>query len=381
MAKFTFLFGPLALIACANLLAAETPGLDAAIAGANKGVDFLIAQQNENGTFGKSNAAPNPGMVGLAMKAMASSPRKLRENNPAVDKAVKYMLSKEQMIDNKPAGAIFDEKLGNSNYNTSIAAIALAALENPAYKPLLERMKTFILGCQNDEKKGFNPAEHYRAYGGFSYGTNPRADLSNSGFSMEALNALGLEKDSPAWKNAVKFIDRCQDNDETNDVASMKGGDNTGGFIYYPDVSEFKTIKTKSGKMLPKPYGNMTYMAVKSLLYAGVKKDDPVLQAAFKWVKNNYAVDHQPGADGSTGYFYYVNVMAKAFTAAGIKELETADGKKVNWAQDLSAQLLKLQKPDGSFVNEAPRWMENDAVLSTSYAVDALNLCVEALKK
>src|SRR5579862_2273124 len=374
--KFQIALTVLALLACANLLASESAELDAAIAGANKGVDFLIAQQNDNGTFVKSTAAANPGMVGLALKAMASSPRKLRENNPAVERAVKYLLSKQE-----PDGSIFDQKLGLSNYNTSIAVIALAALENPAYKPVLEKAKKFILSCQLDEEKGYNPSEHYRAFGGFSYGTNPRADLSNSGFSMEALNALGLEKDFPAWKNAVKFIQRCQDNDETNDAPSMKGGDNTGGYVYYPDVSEFKTIKTKSGKTMPKPYGNMTYMAVKSLIYAGVKKDDPGLQAAFKWIRNNYAVDHQPGADGTTGYFYYANVMAKAMTAAGIKELETADGKKVHWAKDLAAELLKLQKPDGSFVNEAPRWMENDAVLSTSYAVDALNLCVEALKK
>ena len=359
-----------------QLVAAESAELTAAAAGANKAVEFLSKQQNDNGTFGKSTAVTAPGMVGLVLKALASSPGKPRESNAVVGKAAKYLLGMQQ-----PSGAIVDPKLGLENYNTSIAVIALAALENPEYKPALEKAKKFILTCQLDEETGFKPDEHMRAYGGFSYGSIKRADISNSGFSMEALNALGLEKDSPAWKNAVKFLKRSQDNDETNDSPEMKGGDNTGGFVYYPSKSEFGNVTTKSGKQLPKPYGNMTYMAVKSLIYAGVKKDDPSMQAAFKWIKNNYSVDHQPGANGTVGYFYYSNVMAKAFTAAGIKELELTDGKKANWAKDLSEQLMKLQKPDGSFANEAQRWMENDAVLATSYALDALNLCVEELKK
>ena len=360
----------------ASQLLAENADYDAAAAGANKAVDFLIGQQNADGTFGKSRDAGQPGIVGLVVRGLAASPKKLRESNPAVEKAVKYMLSMQQ-----PSGAIVNPKLSAlENYNTSIAVIALAALENPAYKPVLESAKKFILSCQLDEETGYKPDEHPRAYGGFSYGSIKRADLSNGGFSMEALHDLGLEKDSPAWKNAVLFIKRSQDNDETNDAAEMKGGENTGGFVYYPGKSEFGTFTNKAGKALPKPYGNMTYMAVKSLIYAGVKKDDPAMQAAFKWIKNNYAADHQPGANGSVGYFYYANVMAKAFTAAGVKELELADGKKVNWAKDLAGQLLKLQKADGSFANEAPRWMENDPVLATSYALDALNLCAQALK-
>ncbi|MEI6233282.1 MAG: prenyltransferase/squalene oxidase repeat-containing protein [Planctomycetota bacterium] len=356
--------------------AAENPARDAAVSGANKSVEFLLKQQNENGTFGKSVASTQPGLVGLVVKALASSPGKLRDNNPAVAKAVKHILSLQQ-----PIGAIVDPKLGLENYNTSIAVLALSSLENPEYKPVLEKAKKFILTCQLDEETGYKPGEHTRAYGGFAYGANKRADISNSGFSLEALNALGLEKDSPAWKNAQLFLKRSQDNDETNDSAEMKGGDNTGGFVYYPSKSEFGNITNKAGKSLPKPYGNMTYMAVKSLVYAGMKQDDPVMQAAFKWIKNNYAVDHQPGAVGTQGYYYYTNVMAKALTVAGVKEIELADGKKVNWAKDLSAQLVKLQKPDGSFANDASRWMENDSVLATAYALDALNLCVEALKK
>jgi squalene-hopene/tetraprenyl-beta-curcumene cyclase len=179
----------------------------------------------------------------------------------------------------------------------------------------------------------------------------------------------------------VLFLKRSQDNDETNDVAEMKGGDNTGGFVYLPGDSEVGTITARSGKKLPKPYGSMTYQAVKGLIYARVSMDDAALQAAFKWIKNNYAVDKNPGAVGTQGYYYYVNAFAKAFTASGLKDLTLADGTKVNWASDLAGYLITQQKPDGSFANSDKRWMEDDAVLSTSYALDALNLCLAALKK
>jgi squalene-hopene/tetraprenyl-beta-curcumene cyclase len=347
----------------------------AVAAAAKKSCDFLIAQQNENGTFGKDKAAGMPGMVALAVKALASSPEKLRENNPAVAKAVKYILSKQ--LDN---GAIAIQQFGLENYNTACAVIALAALENPAHKDVIEKAKKYILSCQATDEGGYKKDTHFLSFGGFGYGSSKRYDLSNTGFSLEALKAAGLEEGSPAWKNAIVFINRCQDNSETNDAPEMKGGDDTGGHVYIPGTSEMGTFTAKSGKKMPKPYGNMTYMAIKSLIYAGVKKDDPALAAAFKWIKNNYAVKQQPGADGTKGYYYYLVTFAKAHTAAGVKEIELADGRKVHWAKDLAAQLISLQKPDGSFVNEDKEWMEGDPVLATSYALEALNLCHAALK-
>jgi len=366
------------VIACAFAFSARAGEVDAAAAkaAADKATDFLLKQQNEDGTFGKSPGAKATGVVGLVVKALASSPRKLRETDPVVAKAVKYMLSLQQ-----PSGAIVLPAMGLENYNTSCVVLALVALENPAYKEILAKAKKSLLSNQLDEEQGYKKDEHTRAYGGFGYGNSKRPDLSNTAFSLEALKALGLEENSPAWKNATLFIKRCQDNEETNDVAEMKGGDNTGGFVYLPGDSEQGKVKTRSGKELPKPYGNMTYQAVKSLIYAGVKKDDPALQAAFKWIKNNYSVKEQPGAAPGQGYYYYLIVFAKAFTATGMTDLELADGRKVNWAKDLAAQLISLQKDDGSFVNTADRWWESDPVLTTAYALDAINLCYEALKK
>jgi squalene-hopene/tetraprenyl-beta-curcumene cyclase len=362
-----------ALLAMAGSACAADVDAATATAAAKKAVAFLEGQQAENGVFGKAKPDGLPGVVGLAIKAIASSPDKPRENNnPALAKAGKYLAGLQQAN-----GAIAIPQFGNENYNTSIAVIALVSLENPAYKDVLEKAQAFILTCQKGEDAG--PDKE----GGFAYNKeSQKPDNSNTGFSLEALKALGLKEDSPAWKNAVKFIKRSQDNAETNDLPVMKEGDNTGGFIYAPGVADdFGSVVSKrTGKSVPKPYGNMTYQAIKGLLYAKVDKNDPSLQAAYKWVKNNYSVTENPGGKGTMGYYYYVLAFTKAFSAMGEKEFETADGKKVNWAKDMAAQLLKLQQADGSFVNADKEWMEGDPILSTSYALDALNLCINAMK-
>lgn len=338
-------------------------------AAAKKAGDFLIANQAADGSFGKGREGALPGLVGLVLEGLATSPQKYRENTPAVEKAVKYILSKQQA-----SGAFAIPEFGLENYNTSCASIGLIALENPAHKEALEKAKAFILSCQYAGK------EDEPGFGSFSYAGGKPGDLSNTAFSLEALKLLGLEENSPAWKNATKFIQRCQDNPETNDLPAMKAGSGSGGFVYVPGSSPFGTESGKDQKYVPRPYGNMTYEAVKSLIYAKVKRDDPSFAAALKWIKQHYAVKEHPGSQGNEGYFYYVVAFAKAFTAAEIREPELADGRKAHWAKDLAAHLISIQKADGSFANENGRWMEGNPILATTYALQALSLCEKALK-
>src|SRR5438874_2622920 len=65
-------------------------------AAAAKAADYLIKQQNEDGTFGQARESAMPGVVGLVVNALALSPEKFREQNPAVAKAVKYILARQQ---------------------------------------------------------------------------------------------------------------------------------------------------------------------------------------------------------------------------------------------------------------------------------------------
>jgi squalene-hopene/tetraprenyl-beta-curcumene cyclase len=350
-----------------------------AVEAAKKAAAYLVKQANAEGTFGKSQMSPMPGIVGLALYAIAQCPgERTAEEKEAVERAAAYLLKCQQ-----ENGAISLPAFGNDNYNTCVAAMALKALNNPKYGAALEKAKAYILSNQMDEKKGYNEKEHYQAFGGIGYGNSKRPDLSNTAFAIEALKELGMDEKSEEFKKALIFVRRCQDSPETNDVPTMKDGDGTGAFQYLPGdteaCSEMGMAKTRKGKDLPKPYGNMTYQGIKSLIHLGLSKDEPELQRAWNWIKNNYSVKEQPGGRSDEGYFYYIVAFAKAFTAAGVKELEVAGGRKVSWAEDLSSHVATLQNADGSFANKTPRWMESDPILSTSYALIALDLCVQAM--
>ena len=58
-----------------------------------------------------------------------------------------------------------------------------------------------------------------------------------------------------------------------------------------------------------------------------------------------------------------------------MKEVVDADGEKHDWRSDLAAELLKRQRPDGSWVNEDSRWLEGEPSLVTGYALLALSYC------
>ena len=66
--------------------------------------------------------------------------------------------------------------------------------------------------------------------------------------------------------------------------------------------------------------------------------------------------------------------MTKALSAARVEKLKLSDGSEVDWRAEVASQLIKLQKPDGSWVNPEKRFWETDSILVTSYALMALEI-------
>ena len=68
---------------------------------------------------------------------------------------------------------------------------------------------------------------------------------------------------------------------------------------------------------MPRSYGSMSYALLKGYLFAGLAKDDPRVQAVWKWLRENYTLDVNPGFQASDdptasyqGLFYYFYTMA-----------------------------------------------------------------------
>ena len=98
------------------------------------------------------------------------------------------------------------------------------------------------------------------------------------------------------------------------------------------------------------------------------------------WIQRHWTLEVNPGFDalrdprgGFQGLYYYYLSLAEALTAAGIDEVQGADGALHPWRAELAAKLVAEQKPDGSWLNEmADRWWEGNPVLCTAYALSAL---------
>ena len=110
------------------------------------------------------------------------------------------------------------------------------------------------------------------------------------------------------------------------------------------------------------------------MIFVGVEKDDPRVQAARTWISKNYSLDENPGL-GKQGLFYYYQTFAKTMDALGIDTFKDAKGVEHDWRRELLATLKSHQNEDGSWVNEQDRWLEGDPNLVTGYALLCLSYC------
>jgi squalene-hopene/tetraprenyl-beta-curcumene cyclase len=188
----------------------------------------------------------------------------------------------------------------------------------------------------------------------------------------------------------VAFLTRTQNNSETNKGAAWAGDD--GGFVYGPGEdgngnSAAGEYKGPGGERRLRSYGSMTYAGLKSMIYAGLSKDDARVKAAWKWVGNNWTVDEHPGMVGNdgtggsrAGIFYYYNTLARSLAVYGEPMITDKAGKEHDWRLELIAKLTAIQQKDGSFVGEK-QWMENDSVIATVLAAMALQDAVQSLEE
>jgi squalene-hopene/tetraprenyl-beta-curcumene cyclase len=314
----------------------------------DRGLRWLKDQQEDDGSY-----MHHPGMTALAATAFMRSPRKYKEDDgPFIRNAIKYIVSLA-----KPDGSIYDKDL--PNYNTSVSMMALLETENPAYKDIIEKAKNYLMVLQADEEEGYTPDD--KMYGGIGYGGDLRPDMSNLQFALSALKASEVPEDAEVWDKAINFIERCQNRSESND--QPWAGDD-GGFVYYPGYSMAGDTRS---------YGTMTYNGILSFIYANVDKDDDRVQAAVKWIKDNYTLEQNPPI-GAQGLYYYYHTMSKALTVYGEPVITDSNGIQHNWYEDLARKLLELQKPEGYWINEEDRWMESIPLLTTTYAILALSI-------
>lgn len=365
---------PAALFAAAVAVfpASAQPPADAA-AITKKAAAFLAKSQNEDGSWGP--VPNNRGVTGIVVTGLLRT-----GTGPDTEPAAKGLRFIESLVNQKEGHiAGNDAKAGLINYTTSINVMALSAAGRAdKYRPVIGDAVKYLRAYQWDDARGKDANTDY--YGGAGYaGDKSRPDLSNTAFFLEALKAAGVSSDDPAFKKAAVFVSRCQNLKSEHNSAAWAAKNNDGSFIYTgANGGENRRSDGEGTKTDMGGYGSMTYAGVKSLIYAGVGKDDPRLKAALGWIGKNYTLDRNPGmpeANSQRGLYYYYHTFAKTMDALGVDTFADANGVKHDWRADLTAALASRQRPDGSWVNPTDRWMEGDPNLVTGYALMALSYC------
>jgi squalene-hopene/tetraprenyl-beta-curcumene cyclase len=366
----------LALSLAGSLAEAEAPSREQITRAVARGLAYLQQQQQPDGSFANpENAAPSkdhPALSALPLLAFQRDP----SGAPHADVLAKgYAFLRRNA---QPDGGIYNA--GLSNYNTSVCLMALLGSGDPNDEPLITAARNFVAGQQASNM--LKPETN----GGFGYGstgTSPKRqhpDLDNTLVALEALHEYRMKRpqvEIPKEKEldfqaAIDFVSRCQNLPATNRAEWVNGdAANKGGFVYYPGSSNAGEEELPGGRKALRSYGSMSYAGLLSFIYAELNPGDQRVTAALDWLSKNYTLDENP-ALGRQGLFYYYNLASRGLRAAGVEELKTGDGKKVDWRADLSRKILSLQAADGSWVNDTARWMEKDSVLVTTYCVMAL---------
>ena len=330
-----------------------------------RGARFLLSAQEKDGGW---TCESGPGITCLVLKALIQEPT-VGPKHPAVRRGVEFL---KRFI--RDDGGLYSAEGLLKNYESSVALSMFARLDRSEYGGQTASLQRFLKQNQWDEADGKSPDDPW--YGGAGYGHHKRPDLSNTQIMLEALHDSGLPKDDPVYQKALVFIQRCQMLGESNNQSFAKGS-SQGGFIYTPaNNGESKAGEIEvDGRRELRCYGSMTYAGFKSMVYAGLKHDDPRVRAALDWIRRYWTLDHNPNMPTKRsleGVYYYYHTFARAMAAWGEDAVIDQAGREHHWRRELVEKLAKLQRRDGSWVNEADRWMEGSPALTTAYAMLAL---------
>jgi squalene-hopene/tetraprenyl-beta-curcumene cyclase len=327
-----------------------------------RGLAWLATKQQPDGAFGKREF---PALTGLPLWAFAVS-GEARYTNQA-DRAVAFILTCVQTNGGIYAANAGQRATSLATYNTAICMIALHATGRKDLTPVILRAREFLASSQ---LKGDSVHE-----GGFGYerGGSDHSDLMNTHFALQAmretqeledLRPSGQKRVDINWDKALQYVSRLQ---YTNDASS----DDHGGFAYNPADPKANLIQRTIRRIIMSAYGSITYAGLLSMVYAQVDAGDPRVRSMLDWAAKHWSLEENPGM-GDTGLFFFYNVLSRALDAGKLDAIPRKDQPAITWRNELAARLIGMQKPEGFWVNKNGRFWENDPVLTTAYAILAL---------
>jgi hypothetical protein len=272
----------------------------------DRGFEYLRAQQNSDGSFGRGRYGKHVGITalcGLAFMADGNLPGR-GPYGDEVQAALQFVL--DHATD---AGLLAAETSHGPMYGHGFATLFLGEIYgmNPSDKRVrdaLVKAVDIIIGTQNEE-------------GGWRYNPVPYdADVSVTICQIMALRSArnaGIKVPKKTIDRAVQYVRDCQNPD--------------GGFRY---------MKTTGGSAWPR-----TAAGVASLFYAGIYEDDSITRGLDYLMRNA-----RPGAaqSGQAHYYYGHYYAVQAMYLAGGDYWQ-------KWWPAVRAELMARQASSGGWLD------------------------------
>ncbi|MBM4100131.1 MAG: terpene cyclase/mutase family protein [Planctomycetes bacterium] len=275
-----------------------------------RGLEWLVRNQNADGSFGRGRISSNAGIVSLcalALMADGSLPGRGR-HGAAVERALGYVL--EHVTE---SGLVTSEGTNGPMYGHGFAALFLGEIygmspDDGRVRDALARAIRLIENSQNDE-------------GGWRYNPVPDdADVSVTICQVMALRSArdaGIRIPKSVIDGAVRYVRECQNPD--------------GGFRYMRSTGTSAWPRTAAG--------------VATLFYAGVYDDDSIPRG-LAYLRRT-ALPDGSGPAVQAYYFYGHYYATQAMYLAG------GDWWKEWWPR-IRSELIQHQDADGAWTD--PQW-------------------------
>ena len=349
-----------------------------------EGVAYLESRSVDGKWSFAPGQPPSLGITGLAALGILRA----RDGRPTpnLDGTLEWIAGQQ-----KPDGSIHTGQL--ATYGTAIAILVLKESGKGRYASVVARALEYLRLVQLDGGEGYEESSEY--YGGVGYEkkkndpSKPNPNLSTTAWAVEAASAAGLQKDDDFYAKALVFLQRSQNQSETNDRVHEEGGQkiepgNDGGAYYQPWASRAGVELGPDGRRFFRSYGSMSYALLKSYLFCDLDIKDPRVRAVMDWLEEHWKVETNPGMEhleepGAPykGLYYYWLTLGRTLGAAEKRGLDLSGTPMAGWREQVARAVAREQRDDGSWVNhQNSGWWESSPLLTTSYSVLVLDLCL-----
>ena len=358
---------------------------------------YLVMEQSPEGAwYSKTYGMFRDGvtLTPYVMSALFFMPG--TEARTAFRKGVDYlmaMVNEDGTLRTGPGGLLFPVLTA-----ASASRMVVLEIKDEIHKRAQIAFLNLIRAWQLTEALGWSPDD--LEYGGWGFALRPpkkpesgqlREEFFESNmvatiFGIAALRSARIPLSDPVWQKVLVFVKRCQN--FADDPAPADPQFDDGGFFFIPtDPLQNKAGiagTDRLGRQRFYSYGTMTADGLRALLQCGLPKDHPRVVAARTWLERRFSISDNPGTFNpdrevlrNATYYYWSWSVAHAFDRLGLKEFEQ-NGKTVHWAIELAAELLRRQQSDGTWTNTYTDAREDDPLVATSWAAAALAICCKA---